>query len=383
MPEKILIIDDDVETLRLVGMMLQKQGFEILAASNGLQGIETAHDVHPDLIVLDVMMPDMDGFEVTKRIRSQAETLTIPILMFTAKNQVDDKVIGFEAGADDYLTKPIHPAELVAHVKSLLARSRTRGTDLPEERGYTLAIVAPRGGVGASTLALNLAISYYQREKVDVIAAELRPGHGTWATELGFPNPQGLNNLLRTSPLEISLHKVENELTRTTYGPRLLLASSYIKDISLANSVLQFEAIIRSLSQMASLVVLDLGNIILPGYERILGLCEEALVLTEPFPVAIQATQILFEDLRNIGFGKNKLLSLALVNRVRSDMQLTINQVQEQLNIQVAQLIPPAPELAFNASRRMVPLSLIQPDGLVTQQYNRLAASLSSRVNKK
>ena len=127
MPEKILIIDDDVETLRLVGMMLQKQGFEILAASNGLQGIETAHDVHPDLIVLDVMMPDMDGFEVTKRIRSQAETLTIPILMFTAKNQVDDKVIGFEAGVDDYLTKPIHPAELVAHVKSLLARSRTRG----------------------------------------------------------------------------------------------------------------------------------------------------------------------------------------------------------------------------------------------------------------
>jgi len=383
MPEKILIIDDDVETLRLVGMMLQKQGFEILVASNGLQGIEMAHDVHPNLIVLDVMMPDMDGFEVTRRIRSQAETLTIPILMFTAKNQVDDKVIGFEAGVDDYLTKPIHPAELVAHVKSLLARSRARGTDLPEERGYTLAILSPRGGVGASTVALNLAISYYQREKVDVIAAELRPGHGTWAAELGFPDPQGLNNLLHTSPLEISPHKVENELTRTTFGPRLLLASPHIKDMALANSVLQFEAIVRSLSQMAALVVLDLGAIILPGYERILGLCEEAMVLTEPFPTAIQMTQTYIEDLRAIGFGKTKLLSLAVVNRVRADMQLSIAQVQDQLGITVAQAIPPAPELAFNASRRMVPISQVQTDGLVTQQFNRLAEVLASRIVKK
>ena len=383
MPEKILIIDDDVETLRLVGMMLEKQGFEILAASSGLQGIEAAHESHPDLIVLDVMMPDMDGFEVTRRIRGQQGTLGIPILMFTAKSQVEDKVIGFEAGVDDYLTKPIHPAELIAHVKSLLARSRTRGTDLPEERGYTLGVLAPRGGVGASTLALNLAISYYQREKVDVIAVEMRPGHGVWGTELGFTDPQGLNKLLRLPVQEITPQRVGDELTRTTFGPRLLLASSRLNDISLVNSTPQFEAIIRSLGQMASLVILDFGNIILPGYERILGMCEEAMVLTEPFPTAIQATQVYFDDLRLLGFGRTKLLSLVLVNRIRADMQLTITQIQEQLGMQVVQLIPPAPELAFNASRRNLPLCLIQPDGLVSQQYNRLAANLGAHIIKK
>jgi pilus assembly protein CpaE len=383
MPEKILIIDDDVETLRLVGMMLQKQGYEIVVASSGLQGIESAHDIRPDLIVLDVMMPDMDGFEVTRRIRGQTETLTIPILMFTAKSQVDDKVIGYEAGVDDYLTKPIHPAELVAHVKSLLARSRARGTDLPEERGYTLAVLAPRGGMGASTLALNLGISYYQREKVDVIAVEMHPGHGIWAKELGFADPQGLNNLLRMSPGEINPGKVEHELTRTTYGPRLLLASSHLKDLSLSNATQQFEAIVRSLSQMASLVILDLGNVYIPGYERVLGLCEEAMVLTEPFPTAIQSTQSFIEDIKTIGFGKTKLLSLVVVNRVRADMQLSIAQVQEQLGIQVAQAIPPAPELAFNAARRMMPISVVQADGLVSQQFNRLAEILSNRIIKK
>jgi len=383
MAEKILIIDDDSETLRLIGMMLQRQGYQTVTATNGDEGVALAKHELPDLIILDIMMPEVNGYTVAKHLRAEPATSEIPILMFTAKSQVDDKVIGYEAGVDDYLTKPIHPAELVAHVKSLLARSRARGTDLPAERGYTLAILAPRGGMGASTLALNLAISYYQREKVDVIAAEMRPGHGTWATELGFGDQQGLNNLLRRSPTEINPSTVKNELTRTTYGPRLLLASAQLKDLSFCNSVLHFEAIVRSLSQMASLVVLDLGNLFLPGYERILGLCEEAMVLTEPFPTAIQKTQLFIEELKTIGFGKTKLLSLVLVNRIRADIQLSISQVQEQVGLQVAQLIPPAPELAFNAARRMMPISMIQTDGLVSQQFNRLAEILSSRIVKR
>ena len=123
MAEKILIIDDDVDTLRLVGLMLQRQGYEISAASNGTQGLAKALEERPDLILLDVMMPDMDGYEVARRLRKNPVTVSVPILMFTAKTQLDDKVTGFEVGADDYLTKPTHPTELQAHVKALLARS--------------------------------------------------------------------------------------------------------------------------------------------------------------------------------------------------------------------------------------------------------------------
>src|SRR5512140_759641 len=122
MPEKILIVDDDVDTLRLVGLMLQRQGYQITAATNGEQGLEKAFQERPDVILLDVMMPDMDGYEVTRRLRKNPVTATTPILLFTAKTQLDDKVAGFEAGADDYLTKPTHPAELQAHIKALLVR---------------------------------------------------------------------------------------------------------------------------------------------------------------------------------------------------------------------------------------------------------------------
>ena len=124
MAQKILIADDDVETLRLIGLMLQRQGFEIAAAANGAQALEMTHTISPDLIILDVMMPDMDGYQVTRQLRQDPTTSEIPILMFTAKGQVEDKVTGYEAGVDEYITKPINPAELVARVKALLSSAK-------------------------------------------------------------------------------------------------------------------------------------------------------------------------------------------------------------------------------------------------------------------
>ncbi len=134
MTEKILIVDDDLDTLKLVGLMLQRQGYEIVAANNGTQALDKIGAEQPDLILLDVMIPDKDGYEVTRRIRSMSGSEHTPIIMFTAKTLVDDKVAGFEAGFDDYMTKPTHPAELGSRVKALLARS-TQTRAAPSECG--------------------------------------------------------------------------------------------------------------------------------------------------------------------------------------------------------------------------------------------------------
>ncbi|MGD0807394.1 MAG: response regulator, partial [Anaerolineales bacterium] len=143
MAEKILVVDDDLDTLKLVGMMLQRQGYTIVAAINGTQALSKVPAEKPDLILLDVMMPDIDGFEVCRRIRSDPAFKTTPILMFTAKTQVDDKVQGFEAGADDYLPKPTHPAELLAHVKALLGRSRQAfaAAALPAKKAHIVCVI--------------------------------------------------------------------------------------------------------------------------------------------------------------------------------------------------------------------------------------------------
>ena len=121
--EKILIIDDDLDTTRLVCLMIQKMGYQTVVANDGQQGLLETNNENPDLVLLDVMMPDMDGYEVARRLRNNPKTTQIPILMFTAKSQADDKVTGYAAGADDYLTNPPHPTQLLAHVKALLERT--------------------------------------------------------------------------------------------------------------------------------------------------------------------------------------------------------------------------------------------------------------------
>ncbi len=379
MADKVLIVDDDVQTLRLVGLMLERQGYKILAANTGSQAIHMARTEHPDVIVLDIMMPDMDGYEVSRSLRKDAETSNIPILMFTAKSQVEDKVSGYESGADDYLTKPIHPAELTAHLRALLSRNKTRGNNA-RERGYTVGLIASKGGVGVSTLALNLGIAFHQKTKAEVIAAEMRPGQGTWGIELSNNMTEGISNLLRMRAADISAITVENELARMPYGVRLLMAPARCKDTELMRATEQMEAIVDHLPLLARLVLLDIGTCYNPGIDMLLNHCNEMVVLTEPFPASVHRTRLLIDDLSAKGFGRSKMLSVVSVNRVRADMQLSMIQMQEVLGVPIAQVIPPAPEIAFQAASRSIPMIQVQIGSVLSQQYAHMAERLMQRV---
>jgi two-component system, OmpR family, alkaline phosphatase synthesis response regulator PhoP len=121
MDSKVLIIEDDPATTRLVDYSLRHHGYQVIAAANGLEGIRKAQSEHPDLVILDVMLPGMDGFEICHRLRTEPTTSKIKILMFSAKTQDADRETGMKVGADDYLTKPAAPAEIVARVEKLLA----------------------------------------------------------------------------------------------------------------------------------------------------------------------------------------------------------------------------------------------------------------------
>jgi two-component system response regulator CpxR len=118
--ERVLVVDDDAEFCQLIMRFLSREGFETTRAPNGLTGIERALSEEYSLIMLDVMMPDTDGFDVLRRIRLQSRT---PVLMLTARGDTHDRIRGLEMGADDYLPKPFDPAELVARIRAILRRS--------------------------------------------------------------------------------------------------------------------------------------------------------------------------------------------------------------------------------------------------------------------
>jgi two-component system alkaline phosphatase synthesis response regulator PhoP len=123
MPKRVLIVEDDPDIAKLIVNYLAREGFAVATAPHGASGLKQARENPPDLLVLDLMLPEIDGLEVCKALRGSPGTSALPILMLTAKGEESDRIVGLELGADDYVTKPFSPKELVARVKALLRRS--------------------------------------------------------------------------------------------------------------------------------------------------------------------------------------------------------------------------------------------------------------------
>lgn len=380
MAEKILIVDDDTDTLEFMKIIITRQGYQTITAKDGIDALEKANTELPDLIVLDVMMPRLDGFEVARSLHRRAETALIPILMFTARTTAEDKVAGYEAGVNLYLTKPVHPVDLQANIKALLMQRKARKTAMAD-RAYVVGIVAAKGGQGVSTTAINLAVNYSRLQKVKVIAAEMRPGQGTWADELGLQTPHNLTDLLKMDSTGITQSSVENHLTRATHGIRVMLAGGSLADSSLVSAISQYEAVLNHLSRLAPLIVLDIGTPYITSLPIILDACDELIVVTEPQILAVRRTAHLIEELRKQGFGTSKPLTLISLNHTRSDSILSISQIEAAVKIPVALGIPPANELAARAGQSSTPLVILQPEALVSLQFNKLVEIISKHIH--
>jgi two-component system alkaline phosphatase synthesis response regulator PhoP len=124
MSKRILVVDDDPEIVRLLQAYLEQNGCQVVVAYDGDKALQVLRHEHPDLVVLDLMLPDRDGWEVTRIVRSDPTLAHTPILMLTARVEDQDKIVGLEIGADDYVTKPFNPREVVARVRALLRRTQ-------------------------------------------------------------------------------------------------------------------------------------------------------------------------------------------------------------------------------------------------------------------
>ena len=159
---KILVVDDEPEAVELLEFNLKQAGFDVLTATNGTEALEKARSLSPSLIVLDLMLPEVDGLEVCKMLRRDAATAALPIVMVTAKAGEIDRILGLELGADDYVTKPFSPRELVLRVKKLLQRGQ-----VPVEPGETLTF-------GELVLDPPRHIVTWQGKAVDLTATEFK-----------------------------------------------------------------------------------------------------------------------------------------------------------------------------------------------------------------
>ncbi len=378
MAQTILIIDDDIDTLKLVGIMLERKGFKILASTTGKKGLQLAKDESPDLILLDIMIPDINGYEIARTIRSSPDTETIPIIMFTAKSQVDDKVEGLEAGADAYITKPARPRELFAQVNSILKRApqRLSGAQVvPVKKGCLIGIIASKGGIGISTLATNLAIDINNQSGKPTILSDFRPGQGTISMDLDIQNTSGLINMLEDDP-EIDIpSKISDSLLDHKSGIKTLLSSYHPSDSKFVTHVEKFYQIAQQLHSQADYIILDLGPSLSPITTRVLPECDKILICLEPSPNNITQSRILIQDLINSGIGEGRF-TIVLINRQRSGVQLSWEQAENQLERKIDQIFTPVPELAYQAAANNSPMVQRADDSLTADQFRELTQSI-------
>lgn len=152
---KVLVIDDEKDIVALVRYHLEKAGFQCLEGIDGVTALRLIREHHPDLLILDLMLPGMDGLEICRQLRQDAETVRLPILMLTAKAEEVDRVVGLEVGADDYVVKPFSPRELIARVRAILRRAQ-EPVDLSIRRVGDLDVDEARHAVAVCSTPVEL-----------------------------------------------------------------------------------------------------------------------------------------------------------------------------------------------------------------------------------
>lgn len=227
MATRVLVVDDDLNIQRVLVFALKQEGYEVTVASDGAAGVEMALDARPDLILMDVAMPKLDGYAATQQIRAAEKGAgRVPIIMLTSEADVEQRVRGLRAGADDDIVKPFHPLELMARIKALLARGGPASPKVglePATLGKLCAFYPAKGGVGTTTIAINTAIALARelKRRTALIDANLQFGDLRVFLDLGLDTPS-IVSAVSESDLDLDLFRTMMVSHRS--GIELLLA---------------------------------------------------------------------------------------------------------------------------------------------------------------
>ncbi len=373
---RILLVDDDVEALRLIGLVLKRRGYEVIPVANGQQAFETIAEGIPDLIILDVMMPGLDGYSIAEKLRSDPETDQVPILFLTARSSIDDRLAGFQAGGDDYLTKPVHPTELISRVEALLKRHARR--DAEERRGQLIAFLPVKGGVGTTTAALNSALvlrDLYPDRQTAVV--ELREGVGSMMLQLGLIQPEHtLSALLEQGAAAVNHDAVDGLMLEYEGGLRVLPATIQPEGLTSTPLTMDFvRRLLRVLIQSYDYIVVDLKPALDKASVEVLRQADHLLLLLEPHQIAVEQGRAVLRALTELNIGQYNF-GIVISERTPTTSALGRQAIEVMLGQPVLGILPADPDLAFTGANGGKPMARLQPDSLFVRQIRLIISAL-------
>lgn len=370
---RVLLVDDQPGVLEMLGLFFDRAGFIVEKATDGKSALEKVNETQPDIIVLDVMMPGMSGIEVCKHLRSQPKTSQLPIIMLSAKGEVDDKLIGFEAGADDYVAKPVARQELLARANALLHRAQY--TKIPTARVITF--VGAKGGVGTTTVAINVAAALNADSK-SVTLVELQSHPGTMIHHLNMALAQDLGDLLALDPSNLNWREVNRRVVQHASGLRLLTAPQDAADFAL--SVEHARAIVDALTIRADYLILDVPIVAGEAIREVLEMTDLIVLVTEPEIVSVKAARAKLATLHD--WSLSDRTRIVILSRSPSASMMRRDEVEVELGLQpnsdtIIGVIPPAPEAFQQASQMGIPVIINKPHVLSSKALTEVANKIT------
>jgi pilus assembly protein CpaE len=284
---KILVLDDEADLLEMMRLVLeQRAGHQVVLSAEAPEGLARALADPPDLAILDVMMPDMTGYEVCRQLRANPATAAIPIIILTARAQPMDRDAALSAGADTYMTKPVMMNELLEKVEALLTRRSEGGPAL----SGPVTLMSLRGGVGVTTLAVNLAATLLQTDAASVCLVDLCPTSGHVALQLGLrPEPSWLDIARAAESRPVNADLVAAHLLTHSSGLQVVAAPFLpLVETELTQSVL--EALLTTLQRQFAVVVVDAPPVLNETAMTVLEMSAVVGLVVTPEPAAIQTT---------------------------------------------------------------------------------------------
>jgi len=381
---RILVIDDEPINHQLVSRALVSLQCEMHFAENGKNGIAQARSLKPDVIITDVMMPDITGYEVTRILRREPQFAATPILVLTAQSGLQDKLRSFEVGADDHLTKPFEAAELVGRVASLLRRAEAVKSSRIDVAGHEgarmIAVHSLRGGIGSSTLAVNLGVGLSALWRKPTILLDLTMTAGQVALMLNMTLKRTWADLAHYGAGELDLEALSSIVGSYESGLHFIAAPTFPSEAETLRSETLGTAL-RLAKTQYEYVIADLPHDFSEVALQALDTADMILLLASPDMASIRAVTAALDTYDKLDYPKDKIKFV--LNAVFPQSNLSKDKLEAALGMTAFVTIPYTRDVLVEAINLGQPVVSHKPDLVISNVLEDLAFHVSKDTHRK